>query len=93
MKYMTKAPTIDAVRFIGASSLAEIRALCLPVAMQYEERMSGCELRIEIRKDEAAIMLRRGDYFVVESIGDARRLMVMPEEEFDRKYEPVPEAA
>ncbi|MGI9141559.1 MAG: hypothetical protein ACR2IJ_00055 [Fluviibacter sp.] len=93
MKYVARTPTIDAVRFKGASSLAEIRALCLPVAMRYSESGVGCELHIQIRNDEDAITLLRGDYFVVERIGDSRCVTVMSEEEFEKKYEPLPEAA
>ena len=94
MKFQARKPVIDAVRLTGASSLSEIRRLCCPKAISYEETgYGGCTLKILMQEGQAPIELRRGDYIIVETLGHEQHIIVMPEEEFDRKYKPVPEAA
>ena len=94
MKFQARNPVIEAVRLTGASSLSEIRRLFCPKAISYEETgYGGCSLKILMMQEgQSPIELQRGDYLIVETLGHEQRVMVMPEEEFDRKYEPVPEA-
>ena len=91
MKYIQKTPTVDAVRFNGARSLAEIKALCFPKALRYEESgMGHCVLLIQINEGEDHLSVNRGDYVVVKELGGKNHVVVLSEDEFEAKYEPMP---
>lgn len=92
MKYKAKQPTIDAVRFNGVRSLIEIESICPWRAIRYEEGMAGRELYISLREGEKAYEVKRGDYIVVETVAGVRRVTIVPEDEFNEKYEALPAA-
>lgn len=89
MKFTEKPKTIEAVQFNSHENIGEIMRLCKPRAIRYDENPSGRTLMIWLNHGETANAVKPGQYVMLDPEAAQKRLIIVPEDEFEAKYQRV----
>lgn len=87
MKFTEKPKTIEAVQFNSHENIGEVMRLCKPRAIRYEENPSGRTLMIWLNHGETSNDVKPGEYVMLDPEAAQKRLVIVPGDEFDAKYQ------